>query len=99
MSEANASVDRLVTLPVYKGADLTPEQREQNMMIVRDQTAEMLKHEHGMNTPRCTCPDCGRTLKIIWLYRCLYCGIYFCKECAEHHFGASVPPIRIAEGA
>lgn len=78
-------------LPIYQGPDISPEEREIKLKTLRDQTIEILQHKHGADVPKVTCPECNRKLKIIWMYRCLYCSLYFCKECAEYHFGASVP--------
>lgn len=36
--------------------------------------------------PKVQCP-CGLTAPLRFLYRCLYCGAFFCKKCAEEHFG------------
>lgn len=36
-----------------------------------------------------TC-ECGQTLSLISSFRCLYCGEWFCKDCAEKHFGISI---------
>ena len=36
-----------------------------------------------------TCP-CGLPRTVMNAYRCLYCEIYYCKRCAEIHFGQSV---------
>ena len=33
-----------------------------------------------------TCP-CGRRLDPLRMWRCFFCGIRFCKECAVDHFG------------
>lgn len=33
-----------------------------------------------------TC-ECERTLPLPYLFRCLYCGCFFCQACAEVHFG------------
>lgn len=30
---------------------------------------------------------CGAPIPLRFLYRCLYCGVYFCLTCAEKHFG------------
>ena len=30
---------------------------------------------------------CNRLIALKRAYRCLYCDIYFCMECAEQHFG------------
>ena len=38
--------------------------------------------------PHVTCV-CVKTVPIVYSYRCLYCGIWFCKACAKHHFGDS----------
>lgn len=35
-----------------------------------------------------TC-ECGRTIPLRFLYKCLYCDLYFCQRCAGHHFGES----------
>ena len=76
-------------LPVYK-SNTTPEQRMDNLKFYHKQYS-LIKNQHEIGTPalfvkvRCGC------LKLICLkdaYRCLYCGIWFCKKCAEQHFGA-----------
>lgn len=38
---------------------------------------------------RVTC-ECGVSIDLPDAYRCLYCGIWFCFECAEKHFGKTV---------
>lgn len=40
--------------------------------------------EPGM--PHITC-ECGATINMRFLFRCLYCGCWFCQRCAEVHFG------------
>jgi hypothetical protein len=35
------------------------------------------------------CP-CLKLVRLRHAYRCLYCDIFFCKECAEQHFGKTV---------
>ncbi|WP_430010231.1 hypothetical protein [Methylophaga lonarensis] len=35
------------------------------------------------------CP-CLKLVPISRAYHCLYCGVFFCKECAEKHFGKTV---------
>lgn len=39
--------------------------------------------------PTVTC-ECGDTYPLRFMYRCLYCKIYLCEECAEIHFGKTV---------
>ena len=36
----------------------------------------------------CVTCTCGHNQAVIMTYRCLYCGIWFCSECAGKHFGA-----------
>ena len=33
------------------------------------------------------CGGCDHFIPMRFLFRCLYCGIWFCKTCAEDHFG------------
>ncbi|MEJ2248073.1 MAG: hypothetical protein P8Y70_00250 [Candidatus Lokiarchaeota archaeon] len=33
------------------------------------------------------CPDCGRKVGMINIYRCYQCGLFICGKCAEKHFG------------
>jgi len=33
-----------------------------------------------------TC-ECGRCRPMLRMFRCLYCGCWFCQACAEVHFG------------
>lgn len=30
---------------------------------------------------------CGKNFPVVRMYRCLYCGVWFCVTCAELHFG------------
>ena len=31
--------------------------------------------------------NCGKQVSIEYAFRCLYCGFWFCRACAEVHFG------------
>ena len=33
------------------------------------------------------CGTCNRPFRIERLYRCYYCGIFYCEHCAGKHFG------------
>lgn len=39
---------------------------------------------------------CGCLKYVNWLYmhRCLYCSVFFCKTCAEEHFGKTIEQYR-----
>jgi hypothetical protein len=38
------------------------------------------------STVKVTC-TCGKNISLRYAYKCLYCGIFFCKSCAKNHFG------------
>jgi len=33
-----------------------------------------------------TCRGCGKDFKLINLFRCYFCGSYFCRKCGKEHF-------------
>jgi hypothetical protein len=85
-------------LPIYESEVKTAEEREAIFKMVSEQSRLFI--DQGKNgTPlkfikvRCPC------MKLVGLlhgsYKCLYCGIYFCTDCAERHFGKRKPPITI----
>lgn len=37
---------------------------------------------------------CLKIIKWSYAYRCLYCVIFYCRECAEDHFGQTVQDYR-----
>ncbi len=39
------------------------------------------------------CP-CGQLRALTMAYRCLYCGVWFCFNCAQEHFGMTVKQFR-----
>ena len=34
--------------------------------------------------------SCGKIIEIHEAYKCLYCNFFFCKTCAEKHFGKTI---------
>lgn len=38
--------------------------------------------------PRITCL-CGKTCSIMYMYRCMECGVYWCSKCGKLHFKTS----------
>jgi hypothetical protein len=83
-----STIDELANLPVYE-SKATPEQKVQNLKIMYGQV-KMIKEQSGwgMTTDKTVirCPDCDHKVKVIYAYRCLYCGIWFCEICAQIHF-------------
>jgi hypothetical protein len=53
-----------------------------------DKIAEILRRQYKNAAEHSAvyCP-CGQLRAITEAFRCLYCGIYFCVDCAERHFG------------
>ena len=35
-----------------------------------------------------TCRGCEKNFEAKYLYRCFFCGSYFCVKCSEIHFGS-----------
>lgn len=53
--------------------------KQENRKILITQMREVIR----TNTVTCTR---GLKLEIIKAYKCLYCGIWFCRRCAKEHF-------------
>ena len=83
--------ERVVRLPAY-ASNATPEQREQKFKFMGLQLS-MIKEQSGWGmtadkvTVKC---GCNKQVKLIYAYRCLYCGIWYCRSCAQEHFGYKV---------
>ena len=75
-------------LPVYE-SNATPEQRAQKLRFMGWQI-KMIKEQVGRDiaadkvTVKC---GCNKKIKVLYAYRCRYCGIFYCASCAEEHFG------------
>ncbi len=95
MSETNSvetnQVERIVMLPIYE-SNATPEQRQQKLVFMGWQL-KMIKEQVGWGmaadkvTVKC---GCHKKVKVLYAHRCLYCGIYYCRNCAQEHFGNKV---------
>jgi hypothetical protein len=58
--------------------------KEEEKKLLHQQTEELAR---GLVI---TC-ECGKYCNVVNdAFRCLYCGIYRCKECSEGHFGMTV---------
>lgn len=67
----------------------TAEQRKVSLEIMNSQIRIIKKQESDEIPAKFTRIRCVCNNFVIWryTYRCLYCGIWFCKDCAEKHFG------------
>jgi hypothetical protein len=75
-------------LPIYENK-ATPEEQKLKLELMADQI-KLLHVQEKDGVPlmrvkiRCGC----RKLLPWWvMVKCLYCGIFYCPECAEEHFG------------
>ncbi len=51
------------------------------LKIIRKQNRIVIKNSFKM-----TCGCCQKITPVEWLYKCFYCGVWFCHKCAEDHF-------------
>lgn len=79
-------------LPVYV-SEQTAEEQLETLAFVQKQVAN-IKSQEAIGVPsqhvkvRCGCNKYSRWL---YMFQCLYCRVWFCKECAEEHFGKRAP--------
>jgi len=65
---------------------LTTEEKKKKRIIVSMQAKEYMNRLCKPTMLRITCGDCGKKVNAFVMFQCFYCGIYFCKSCAEEHF-------------
>ena len=63
-------------------ANLTDEQYKENLQWAAKSYRQAMK---GLLV---TCRGCGYNVELKLMYRCWFCGSYFCSGCAEGHFGS-----------
>lgn len=53
---------------------------------------EVLRQQYKQASEECVivCCGCGWRRHLTMAFRCLYCGLYFCVNCAEKHFGMTI---------
>lgn len=90
-TDSRISTDRekLDALPVYK-SNATLEEKMEKRVTVRNQIAQL----QGIDSDKAmVCCPCGTTLVVWMAYRCLYCGVFYCRTCAQLHYGQRLPGI------
>jgi hypothetical protein len=80
-------------LPVYQRKATPTEQVEQHAWM-EYQMANLNSQEEIGVPAQFVKIRCGCNKYVPWreMYRCLYCGIWFCTECAEQHYGMRRAP-------
>jgi hypothetical protein len=66
--------------------DKKPETEEERTLLLHEVLSQSREIIH-IQAVYVTCP-CGRKISLLFSYRCFYCGLWLCTECAERHFGA-----------
>ena len=61
---------------------------EAKIEIAKEKAAFVMGQIRTMreDPPHCRC-YCGMEIYIPLVFKCLYCGEYYCQPCAEEHFG------------
>jgi hypothetical protein len=59
------------------------EDKKKLIKIIRKQNRIVIKNSFKM-----TCGCCEKITPVEWLYKCFYCGVWFCHKCAEDHFSS-----------
>ena len=91
---AASDAELLADLPEYV-SKLTSEERVARRVFAREQI-QILCRVDCMAVIKITC-SCGKR-RVWWnMYRCLYCGVFYCKECAQFHFGMRVQEFKEAD--
>lgn len=84
-------IDDLAGLPLYESM-ASPEETQAKLEWMAKQLS-LIHDQEKIGTPirhikiRC---GCNKLVGWMYMYRCLYCGIWFCKDCAQLHFGKRV---------
>lgn len=78
-------------LPLYENK-ATPEEIKIKLNWMYEQL-KFIKIQEEDNIPlehtkiRC---GCHKLVNYKYAYRCLYCGVWYCRDCAQEHFGYKV---------
>ena len=70
-------------LYVFNG---TKEDALANRTVLRSQLEQVRKCDK-FPCVKVSCARCEKRVSVFMLFKCLYCGLWFCKSCAERHFG------------
>lgn len=82
-TQSQASLPRIVMPSGLSLDEYVARADKEKGRVLRDQWHEAV----SLGSIHCTC---GLQRALPLAYRCLYCGEYFCGQCAEKHFGQTV---------
>ena len=69
----------------------TQEELEAARVLLRRQLTRVRKADG-----QTFCAACDRMFPVLKLYRCYFCGLYFCEGCGSKHFGPR--PVAVVKG-
>lgn len=78
----------------YKGDDMSSVNSMFGMNLDKASFIAKQTREAKDERPFIRC-GCMKKVWLIHAYRCLYCGEWYCKECAEQHFGKTVAEYKV----
>lgn len=58
---------------------------------LHDRLRKQLPQAKAASSGRVEC-ECGKQVKLMAAYRCMHCGVWFCRSCGLEHFGPDVGP-------
>jgi len=76
---------RELTFNVHEQGE--PDARDGVRAILRHQIQQICDAEPTLDRATWLRCVCGRRVALSHAYKCLFCGIWFCRDCAMRHFG------------
>lgn len=79
-------------LPTYEHKATPEEVKQRRAWMIKQ--LQLIVDQERIETPmqnvkiRC---GCNKLIGWQYMFRCLYCGVWYCKSCAEEHYGMKVP--------
>lgn len=78
--------EQVAQLPVFR-SKATKEEKEVARLQQQEQHRQLQEQIPNLEQVQMNCFYCERSVKLIHMYRCLYCGVYYCRLCAQQHYG------------
>ena len=83
---------KISELPEYE-YESTPEEWQETLAMLDRQIRHIISQQKDEVPAKFTKIRCCCNKLVLWkyAYRCLYCSLWFCRECAQLHFGYRIP--------